>query len=180
MRTRTKSTSCRSRWRSDRKKTDGMRKQSVDQPCGRLKWRPGFWFVSGRPPTGRVNPLRTATLSWTVTRLWTSSSGSRWATFLYRVEMSVATKDQLQSLAGVTEEQAGRVTAGGSLSSIAWTVCEAGDVVTRRDYALWPRQPILQCLAERLNRGVLAEITDLLIRHDVLKSHLPANCAYHL
>src|ERR1019366_425034 len=113
MRTRTKSTSCRSRWRSDRKKTDGMRKESVDQPCGRLKWRAGFWFVSGRPPTGRVNPLRTATLSWTVTRLWTSSSGSRWATFLYRVEMSVATKDQLQSLAGVTEEQAGRVTAGG-------------------------------------------------------------------
>jgi hypothetical protein len=27
--------------------------------------------------------------------------------------MSVATKDQLQTLAGVTEEQAGRVTAGG-------------------------------------------------------------------
>jgi hypothetical protein len=64
-----------------------MRNQSVDQPCGRLKWRAGFWFAIERPLSGRANPLRTATISWTVTRLWTSSSGSRWSTFLYRAEI---------------------------------------------------------------------------------------------
>src|SRR6202521_4258133 len=50
----------------------------------------------------------------------------------------------------------------------------------RRRLTLCPWQPILQCLTKRLNRGGLAKLTDLLIRHDVLKSHMPANCAHHL
>jgi CRP/FNR family cyclic AMP-dependent transcriptional regulator len=59
-------------------------------------------------------------------------------------------------------------------------ILNEGDFFGEGCLTLCPRQPILQCLTERLNRGILAKITDLLIRHDVLKSHLPANCAYHL
>src|SRR6202795_4352398 len=50
----------------------------------------------------------------------------------------------------------------------------------RRRFVLCPWQPILQRLTKRLNRGSLAKLTDFLIRHDVLKSHMPAHGAYHL
>jgi len=56
------------------------------------------------------------------------------------------------------------------------------DLLQLRQYkvCLCLGQPVLQCLTQRLNRGVLAKLTDLLIRHDVQKSHMLANCAYHL
>jgi len=42
------------------------------------------------------------------------------------------------------------------------------------------REPILQGLTQRLNRSGLTKLADLLIRHDILQSHLPADCPYHL
>ena len=42
------------------------------------------------------------------------------------------------------------------------------------------RQSVLQCLAERFDGGGLAELADLLIAHDVLKSHVSADRAHHL
>src|ERR1035437_3596755 len=44
----------------------------------------------------------------------------------------------------------------------------------------WTRKAFLQGLTERLNGSVLAKLANLLVRHDVLKTHLLANCACHL
>jgi hypothetical protein len=44
----------------------------------------------------------------------------------------------------------------------------------------WTRKTFLQGLTERLNRRVLAKLANFRIRHDVLKTHLPANGACHL